>query len=82
MYASYYGHESVVALLIESKADVLKDMKGWTAQKFAEAQGHTKIATMLNDYSNSREFYFQRSFPSINHRSIIQPAELKMKRKK
>lgn len=82
MYASYYGHESVVALLIESKADVLKDMKGWTAQKFAEAQGHTKIVTMLNDYSNSREFYFQRSFPSINHRSIIQPAELKMKRKK
>lgn len=77
MYASYFGHTEIVELLIQNKADVLRTMDAWTAQKFAESKGHEKIVKLLEDASNSREFYFKRSFPMVNHRSMKIPAELK-----
>jgi hypothetical protein len=81
MYASYYGYQNIVELLIDNKANVLVHADGWNAQKLAEAQGHIQIVKLLEDYSNSREFYFERGFPLIKHRSIKTPAEINNKGK-
>ncbi|MCB1324431.1 MAG: ankyrin repeat domain-containing protein [Leptospiraceae bacterium] len=63
MYAAYFGHAAVAELLMENHADVLVEANGYNAQRLAQSRGHTSIANALNDYSNSRAFYFQRSFP-------------------
>lgn len=51
MFASAEGNNDVVKILLEHGADInLKDKDGETALDFAQNNGHTEVATLIDNY--------------------------------
>lgn len=74
MFAAYYGHTSIVKELIKNRINPLVEISGYTAQKLAEFQNHSEIQKLLEDYSNTESFYFQRKMNfSVNQKSSPMP---------
>ncbi|MCZ8343442.1 MAG: ankyrin repeat domain-containing protein [Leptospira sp.] len=70
MYAAYFGHTSIVKELIKNRINPLAEISGYTAQRLAEFQNHSEIVKLLEDYSNTESFYFQRKMNfSVNQKS-------------
>ncbi|KAF0484277.1 Collagen alpha-5VI chain [Gigaspora margarita] len=50
--AAYHGHQQIVQILLEKKADIIKAVSkdGWTSLHFAAAAGHIEVIKILLKY--------------------------------
>ncbi|MBX7058441.1 MAG: ankyrin repeat domain-containing protein [Leptospirales bacterium] len=75
-FAAYYGRQAAVQTLIDLHANALLKVQGFTAQDLARSRNQSAIVQMLEDYSNTRAFFFERSFPLVQHRALLLPPTL------